>query len=489
MKHKLQLSVILSLVIISSFISYAQPIPVDSLYLGQMPPGDTPKIFIPSSHARLCISADGTTIYYSAVEGSGTSQADYAHIYYYKYFNNKWNGPFKLFDGFIAPTLSKNEDTLYTMTYYYQSYFCLKQDSVWSTPSLMSQSVLYYLQETNLGNYYCGSDTSLGSIGGWDLYKVAINNTDITYQNLGRPLNTINNDVEFFIAKDESYIVLGANEVPNGGGRDLYISYRKSDSTWTTPKSLGTLINNGPVDKWGPYVSADNKYLFYAKATSPYNIYWVRFDRLLDSLRYTNFPPYAKWPIVSQEAKVGVLFSFTVPDSIFYDEDHDPLTYSALKSNGYPLPSWLSFDPATRTFSGTPLTTTAVPLNIKVIATDNAQTSGYSVFSLVITDPTGIEDKSQLPKESQVFQNYPNPFNPTTVVRYQLSAFSNVKLSIYNLLGQKIKTLVNGFQSAGEHSVVWDATDEKNNLVASGMFFYRLEANNLSLQKKMILIK
>jgi flagellar hook assembly protein FlgD len=64
-----------------------------------------------------------------------------------------------------------------------------------------------------------------------------------------------------------------------------------------------------------------------------------------------------------------------------------------------------------------------------------------------------------------------DPFNPSTVINYQLPAYSNVKLTIYNLLGQKIKTLMNSFQNAGEHSLVWDATDEKNNPVSSVTFF------------------
>jgi flagellar hook assembly protein FlgD len=64
-----------------------------------------------------------------------------------------------------------------------------------------------------------------------------------------------------------------------------------------------------------------------------------------------------------------------------------------------------------------------------------------------------------------------------------------VKLTIYNLLGQKIKTLINSFQSAGEHSLVWDATDEKNNSVSSGIYFYSLATNGMNLQKKMKLIK
>jgi flagellar hook assembly protein FlgD len=71
----------------------------------------------------------------------------------------------------------------------------------------------------------------------------------------------------------------------------------------------------------------------------------------------------------------------------------------------------------------------------------------------------------------------------------QLSVVSNVKLTIYNVLGQKIKTLVDWFQSVGTHSVVWNATDEKNNPVCSGVYFYSLTSDASTVQKKMMLIR
>jgi hypothetical protein len=86
-------------------------------------------------------------------------------------------------------------------------------------------------------------------------------------------------------------------------------------------------------------------------------------------------------------------------------------------------------------------------------------------------------------------QNYPNPFNPTTVIHYQLLKAGNVRLTIYNLLGQNIRTLQDTFQNAGEYSIVWDARDNRNGLVSSGMYYYRLEAGDNIFQKKMILMK
>lgn len=93
------------------------------------------------------------------------------------------------------------------------------------------------------------------------------------------------------------------------------------------------------------------------------------------------------------------------------------------------------------------------------------------------------------PNDFTLFQNYPNPFNPTTQISFQLPEASEVKLSIYNTLGQEVRTLVSGNFDRGVHSVSWDATNNFGNKVASGIYLYRIEASNFVQQKKMILMK
>jgi hypothetical protein len=93
------------------------------------------------------------------------------------------------------------------------------------------------------------------------------------------------------------------------------------------------------------------------------------------------------------------------------------------------------------------------------------------------------------PEKFRLFNNYPNPFNPATNIRYSLEKPSQVRLTIYNLLGQEIKIMVDSFQANGEYSLVWDSTDERNNPVSSGMYLYRLETEGCAFQKKMILVK
>ncbi len=98
---------------------------------------------------------------------------------------------------------------------------------------------------------------------------------------------------------------------------------------------------------------------------------------------------------------------------------------------------------------------------------------------------TSVKDvKNQKPLTFSLRQNYPNPFNPSTSIRYGIAKLSYVNLSVYNILGKKIKTLINGEQPAGNYSVDFNASN-----LSSGIYFYKLTAGNYSSMKKMILLK
>jgi hypothetical protein len=104
--------------------------------------------------------------------------------------------------------------------------------------------------------------------------------------------------------------------------------------------------------------------------------------------------------------------------------------------------------------------------------------------------PVGITDlKPLVPLEYALHQNYPNPFNPTTTIKYDLKKSGNVQLIIYNLLGQKIRNLVNSSQEAGYQSILWDGRNDSGISVASGIYIYRLEAGDYINTRKMILMK
>ncbi len=94
-----------------------------------------------------------------------------------------------------------------------------------------------------------------------------------------------------------------------------------------------------------------------------------------------------------------------------------------------------------------------------------------------------------VPVDYELKQNYPNPFNPETVIPFQLSVKSNVKIEVFNILGHKIKTLHNSTLSTGSHQVTWDGSNDAGNSVAAGMYFYRIQAGSFQAVKKMILIR
>ncbi len=94
-----------------------------------------------------------------------------------------------------------------------------------------------------------------------------------------------------------------------------------------------------------------------------------------------------------------------------------------------------------------------------------------------------------LPEGFALSQNYPNPFNPTTKIDYTLATSERVQIDIINLMGQVVRTLVDEQVGSGTHTVEWDATDSNGRQVASGMYFYRFRAGNVSQTKKMTLLK
>ena len=94
-----------------------------------------------------------------------------------------------------------------------------------------------------------------------------------------------------------------------------------------------------------------------------------------------------------------------------------------------------------------------------------------------------------IPISTELFQNYPNPFNPQTRIDYQLHEKAQVKIDVYNLIGQKIKTLENKEQPAGHYSVMWDGCDELGNKVVSGIYLYQIHAGKFVKTRKMALMK
>lgn len=108
----------------------------------------------------------------------------------------------------------------------------------------------------------------------------------------------------------------------------------------------------------------------------------------------------------------------------------------------------------------------------------------------VVAIHTDIENETSLPTDFALKQNYPNPFNPSTTIGFDVPENSNVRISIFNVLGQEVRSLVSGNYATGRYHAVWDATDNRGSKVVSGVYFYRMNTDKgYTSTNKLVLLK
>jgi len=263
--------------------------PVENRFLGQTPPGDRPQIFpLATSRGsfaaeRIAISSDGREIYYSEIKAYYPTRRD--SIKRYVCTEGKWTGPFTLFEG-NAPALSVTGDTMFIERpdpeEAYGMYICVRNAGGWTAPKRILSKIegAHYYQTAGKNHAYISAKMNTGcGMNDWCIVSNALSDTSIV--SLGKPLNTMNDNLDFFVARDESYMLVTNRP-------DLGISFRRTDGTWTNPQSLGRKINFG-LASWGPWVTPDNKYMFYTTGTKPdysdVGVFWVRFDAIADSIK------------------------------------------------------------------------------------------------------------------------------------------------------------------------------------------------------------
>jgi hypothetical protein len=265
-------------------------------YLGQIPPSDTPKVFTlpvdPGTFpmGRIAFSRDGKQLYYTQSNSWSKGNTWLKTI---QYDGRQWSTPTVIAEQFMSPTLSLDERVLYMRKGGMKNVWQAKRaEDGWATPVpfLEKDYAVYDFMPTLSGNAYVGSDPSdddrkNGITNAFSVLTIAPNG-DATVKSLGLPINEPGFNGDLYVAPDESYMIVSAKETPTYQS-ELYISFRKRDLSWTAPVSLGPKINDGLAHRWGQYVTPDGKYLFYSHGTSEKDcaIYWVRFDKLLSSLR------------------------------------------------------------------------------------------------------------------------------------------------------------------------------------------------------------
>jgi len=196
---------------------------------------------------------------------------------------------------------------------------------------------------------------------------------------------------------------------------------------------------------------------------------------------------------LAPEAPVSLAFSFENGNVVLkwsdpVDEDFKFFAIHRSASAG--------FTPGENTLAGTSVSSIFEDTEIsaggtfyyKVTAYDFSGNQGAFSAELAVA-VTSVNDGGLAPDKYGLAQNYPNPFNPQTIIGYQLPASSSVKLTIYNVLGQEIRTLVNTVESAGYKSIIWDGRDNSGRVVTPGVYIYKLQAGNFTAIRKMILLK
>jgi hypothetical protein len=167
--------------------------------------------------------------------------------------------------------------------------------------------------------------------------------------------------------------------------------------------------------------------------------------------------------VTSSTVTVQGLPHVLAPNSVIFDEQNHPTSAESLK----------------------------VDQQVQLVAQANQSQLEILTLRIVFsgTSTTISENPSTLPQEFTLEQNYPNPFNPSTVIRFAFSQAGQARLTIYDILGRRVRTLVDGVRPAGEQLVTWNGRDEAGAVAASGIYFYRLEFNGRVQTRKLTLVR
>jgi hypothetical protein len=254
---------------------------------------------------------------------------------------------------------------------------------------------------------------------------------------------------------DSVYLFTGGGEdwEYKTGYFDFYYHKQGADSTWTGPDPT---YQPEPDDLafWGAFIDPQR--------SLHVSLIWMGFMIPTHNYFYTN----------------NMQGSWEEPYQILYTEPHVPTEFRfVIDSEGQGHGVFIGHEPG--------------------VSWDSS-----GIYYLGAT--TGVENEGDQNKRFSfhLFQNYPNPFNTSTVINYKLKEDCHVKLNIYNLLGQKVRTLENRVRSKGLHSIIWDGKDINRNEVTTGIYFYQLtvrqahrpeqsrgRAGDYEETKKLLLIK
>jgi hypothetical protein len=262
------------------------------------------------------------------------------------------------------------------------------------------------------------------------------------------------------------YSVTAADSIPFGTPADLEFSITSGaySAAKTIPLRIGELAQ---------FVMSNNT------VTVDYGIF---FDSGGENGAYQNYESYTMTFLPEQTGSLVKLnfTAFSVEDGWDFLYIYDGESITAPQVPGSPFTGQNS---PGEIIAGNPAGALTARFTSDGMVTADGWIAEISPFML-----TGINDENGSRMTFDLHQNYPNPFNPSTTIHYQLPKAVDVKLTVYNILGQKISTLVDQHQQPGSYQAVWQGLNDAGQPVASGIYFYTIEAGSFSKKHKMILI-
>jgi len=331
-------------------------------------------------------------------------------------------------------------------------------DSLWTrTYGGSSLDYGFSLQHTSDGGYVVAGFTYSFGAGGYDLYVVK---TDANGNTLWtRTYGGSGYDYARSVRQttDGGYIVAGYTESFGAGGYDVYL-VRVAGESSLPDVTMEILPDDPPV-----VVPQGGSFGYTGTVTN--NTDEVQFVDIW-TMAYV---PGMGWhgPFKNYN---NVRFN---PRQVRSAHLEQRVPNAAPAGDGYLYCGYVGDHPSTV------IDSSCFPFEVIAAAPTEAGEAGW-----VLTGSFLEGDFADLPSEFALLSNYPNPFNAQTVIEYQLPVSSTVKLEVYNILGEKVATLVNGQEQAGYRSVTWDASE-----ISSGIYFYKLSAGDYTETMRMILVK
>jgi hypothetical protein len=410
------------------FINSISQISTD--YLGQTPPGDVPQIFAPGIVSisnryeyGFSVSPNGKEIFFTCEEpgdglmrivkdGDTWSSPQLANLRKI----NAWE-----FEAFYTQA----GDSLFFTSKdgtKQQFYYVTKTDTGWSESqklvSLVNDDDVMWCSFSKNGNMYYTKTSDFSS------YRSEYRN------GIFQKGEKVASGAHPYVSADESFFVY------NSSG-DIYIRFKRNvGKSWYPAIKLNTAINTSSGETC-PSISPDGKFMFFARYNDvggKSDMYWVG-TNFIDKLKKENHAPYL-YNLISDTVSLSTApYSYEFPDSLFIDDDgNNTLKYSAALIDGNPLPTWLSFDPDTKTFLVYP--TESGTISIKITATDSAKAFVSSTLNLKYIVLTNSIKKNR----EQNIQIFPNPTEDKINITFGSLQYKKVIVEISDIYGKIISS-------------------------------------------------